>query len=148
MTIKLGFWRSLGGCTVCSLVKRVFLCIASYRAQLIVCPDLIFIQECVCACGCRKWERLISLCWQLSPRRSFFAGALSGFKVWGKTHFRRQYFCFYYMFKTNLSGHNKIMEGHKKPWGPCPRMPRPMARGLVLRTKVAFTLTRVKYIAL
>jgi len=32
--------------------------IASYRVQLIVRPDLIFIQECVCACGCRKWERL------------------------------------------------------------------------------------------
>jgi len=52
------------------------------------------------------------------------------------------------MFKTNFSGRNKIKERHKKTWGPSPRMPRPMAKGLVLRTKVAFTLTRVKYIAL
>jgi len=58
MTIKLGFWGTLGGCMVCSLVTRVFSCIAPYRIQLIVRPDLIFIQECVCTCGCRKWERL------------------------------------------------------------------------------------------
>jgi len=52
------------------------------------------------------------------------------------------------MFKTNFSGHNKIWEGHKQIGGPCPQMPRLVVRGLVLRTKVAFTLTRVKYIAL
>jgi len=52
------------------------------------------------------------------------------------------------MLKTNFAGHNEIREEHKKLEGPCPRVPRPVARGLVLRTKVAFTLTRVKYIAL
>jgi len=52
------------------------------------------------------------------------------------------------MLKTNFSGHNKIREGHKKLGGSCLRMPRPVASGLVLRTKVAFTITRVKYIAL
>ena len=52
------------------------------------------------------------------------------------------------MFDTNFSGHKKIREGYKKSWGPCPRMPRPVARGLVLRTKVAFTLIKVNYIAL
>jgi len=57
-------------------------------------------------------------------------------------------FVFIIWFKTNVSGHNKIWEGHKKTWGPCPRMSHPwLARGLVLRTKVAFTFTRVKYIA-
>jgi len=35
-----------------------FSCIASYRVQLIVRPDVTFTQECVCACGYRKWERL------------------------------------------------------------------------------------------
>jgi len=35
-----------------------FSCIASYRVQLIVRPGLTFIQECVRACSCRKWERL------------------------------------------------------------------------------------------
>jgi len=49
-----------------------FSCIASYRVQLIVRPDVTFIQECVCACDYRKWEWLISLCQQLSPSRSFF----------------------------------------------------------------------------
>jgi len=52
----------------------------------------------------------------------------------GKYIYRRQYFCFYYMFKTNFSGHNKIWEGHKTTWWPCPQMPRTGARGLVLRT--------------
>jgi len=56
---------------------------------------------------------------------------------------------FYYMFKTNFSGRNKIWEGHKTTWGPAPECPAPwLARGLVLRKKVAFTVTRVKYIAL
>jgi len=58
MTIQLGFWGILGGCMVCSLAKRVFSGIASYRVQLVVRPGFIFIQECVCACGRRKWERL------------------------------------------------------------------------------------------
>jgi len=53
------------------------------------------------------------------------------------------------MFKTIFSGHDKIWEGHKKVGGPAPECPAPwLARGLVLRTKVAFTFTRVKYIAL
>jgi len=38
----------------------------------------------------------------------------------GKILFRRQSFCFYYMFKTNFSGHNKIREGHKITWGALP----------------------------
>jgi len=38
--------------------EPVFSCIASYRVQLIMRPDVTFIQECVCACGYRKWERL------------------------------------------------------------------------------------------
>ena len=61
MNIKLNFRGTLGGCMVCSLVKSDFSCIASYRVQLIVRPDVTFIQECVCACGYRKRESLISL---------------------------------------------------------------------------------------
>ena len=43
------------------LTGEVCFCRAK-KAQLIVRPGLAFLQECVCACGCRKWERLISLC--------------------------------------------------------------------------------------
>jgi len=53
------------------------------------------------------------------------------------------------MFKTNFSEHNKIWEGHKKACDPAPECSAPwLARGLVFRTEVAFTFTRVKYIAL
>jgi len=67
----------------------------------------------------------------------------------GKYIFRRLYFCFYYMFKTNFSGHKKFGRGTRNLEGPAPECPTPwLASGLVLRTKVAFTFTRVKCIAL
>jgi len=45
-----------------------------------------------------------------------------------KIHFSRERFCFCYMFKTNFSGHNKIL-GHKKLVGNCPEC-LPVATGL------------------
>jgi len=51
------------------------------------------------------------------------------------------------MFLRQFFWTQQNLGGAQKTWGPCPRMPCPVARGLVLRTKVAFTLTRVKYIA-
>jgi len=41
----------------------------------------------------------------------------------GNTFLGSQYFCFYFMFKINFSGHNKI-------WAHCLRMP-PVAMGLL-----------------
>jgi len=58
MTIKLGFWGTLGGYMVCSPVKRVFFVYCVIQGTVDRAPSLIFIQECVCACDYRKWERL------------------------------------------------------------------------------------------
>jgi len=49
------------------------------------------------------------------------------------------------MFKTNFSGHKKLWSA-KKLGGPARECLAPS--GLVVRTKVVFTLTTVKYIAL
>jgi len=94
-----------------------FSCIAPYRVQLIVHTDPIFIQECVCACGFRKWERLISHANNFLHVSYSLQARSQVLRFGGKYIFRREYFCFYYMFKTNFSGHNKIREGHKKILG-------------------------------
>jgi len=53
------------------------------------------------------------------------------------------------MFKTIFLDTKKFGRGTKNLEGPSLECPNPwLASGLVLRTKVAFTFTRVKYIAL
>jgi len=47
----------------------------------------------------------------------------------GKIHFTRGNFCFYYMFKTNFSGHNQIWGGTKQIWGDLPTN-APLSTGL------------------
>ena len=137
---------------VCSRVKRVFFVYCVIQSTVDRAPRPYLYTRMRLRLWLPKVRQVNQFMLGISPSRSFFAGTQLGFKGWGKIHFQETIFLFLLfllcMFKTIFSGHNKIREGHKKTWGSCPRMPRPVSMGLVLRTKVALTLTRVKYIAL
>jgi len=150
MTIKLGFWGTLDGCIVCSLVKRVFFvyCVIQSTVDRVPRPYL--------------YTRMRLRLPKVRNLKQFMLATYSTSLI-----HRRHTVRFYGLGENTFLGDNifvfiisiiclrrffldttKLGRGTKKLGGPCPRMPRPVARGLVLRTTVAFTLTRVKYIAL
>jgi len=149
MTIKLGFWGTLGGCMVCSLVKRVFFVYCVIQSAVDRAP-----RPCL-------YTRMRLLLWlpKLRKVNQFMLATFSTslilrrhvVRFWGiggKYIFRTQFLVFIICLRQFFLDTTKLWRGTKKLGWPFPRMPRPVARGLVLRTKVAFTLTRVKYIAL
>ena len=53
LTIKFGYWGTLGEFMGCSLVKSDFFRALQYKVDSIVRPDVTFIQAYVCASGYR-----------------------------------------------------------------------------------------------
>ena len=122
ITIKWVFWGSLGGCMVCSLVKRVFFvyCITQSTVDCAPRPYL--------------YTRMHLRLWLTKVKKvnQFMLATFSKsiilrrhvVRFWGlvgKYSFRIQFFC--YMFKTNYSGH-KCLGGVQKIWkAPSPNAP-------------------------
>ena len=147
MSIKLGFWGTLGECMVCSLVKPVFFVYCGMQRTVDRAPRPHLKKRMRLRLWLPKVRKVNQFMLATFTKSVILRRHVVRCKGLGGKYIFRQYFCFYHMFKTNFSGHTTKFGRGTKNLDPCPWMPRPVARGLVLRTKVAFTLTRVKYIA-